>query len=95
MREDIGSDVADFAEAEKAAEELRKPMTESEAFRNWGCQNSLSEEEMERYNRAYAMHKAAELLDPEHHHLVETEIGRCYYDVSCKCGFHSTYDCSD
>ena len=74
-------------------------MTKKEAFKNWGCLNSIDWSDdsklKQQYQEAYEIHKKDMKEHPELHDQHEVELGRCYHGYPCKCGFNYSVDSSD
>jgi len=68
---------------------------EKRFFKNFGCINSKSNDEMHELKLAREFHERHKKLHPECHDEHEYEKWRCYHVTTCKCGFEEAADSSD
>lgn len=64
-------------------------------FKNFGCINFKTDEDMYELKLARAYHDFHKKWQPELHDEHEYEKWRCYHVTTCKCGFEEACDSSD
>lgn len=83
------------AEVDVLMTENSEPTLTARFLKDFGCINFKSDEFYHELDLAREYHKRHMELRPMMHELQKSELYRCYYQTTCKCGFAEADDSSD